>query len=88
MDWATFIYATAVALVSVLLFTLAPMMEANKLDLTGHLRKCLVQVQPVWPAAKCAERWLWPKLFWHWGPGAGRVVVKVIVEPFQRKSGI
>ena len=39
MDWATFIYATAVALVSVLLFTLAPMMEANKLDLTGSLKE-------------------------------------------------
>ncbi len=39
MDWATFIYATAVALLSVLLFTLAPMMEANKLDLTGSLKE-------------------------------------------------
>jgi predicted permease len=39
MDWATFIYATGVALVSVLLFTLAPMMEANKLDLTGSLKE-------------------------------------------------
>lgn len=39
VDWATFIYATAVALVSVLLFTLAPMMEANKLDLTGSLKE-------------------------------------------------
>jgi putative ABC transport system permease protein len=39
MDWATFIYATAVALVSVLLFTLAPMMEASKLDLTGSLKE-------------------------------------------------
>ena len=39
MDWATFIYATAVALMSVLLFTLAPMMEAGKLDLTGSLKE-------------------------------------------------
>jgi putative ABC transport system permease protein len=39
MDWATFIYATVVALLSVLLFTLAPMMEANKLDLTGSLKE-------------------------------------------------
>ncbi|HEY5027062.1 MAG TPA: ABC transporter permease, partial [Candidatus Angelobacter sp.] len=39
MDWATFIYATAVALMSVLLFTLAPMMETTKLDLTGSLKE-------------------------------------------------
>ena len=39
MDWATFIYATAISLLSVLLFTLAPMMETNKLDLTGSLKE-------------------------------------------------
>jgi putative ABC transport system permease protein len=39
MDWATFFYATAVSLLSVLLFTLAPMMETNKLDLTGVLKE-------------------------------------------------
>jgi putative ABC transport system permease protein len=39
MDWATFIYATAVALMSVLLLTLAPMMETSKLDLTGSLKE-------------------------------------------------
>ncbi len=38
LDWATFIYATAISLFSVLLFTLAPMMETNKLDLTGSLK--------------------------------------------------
>jgi putative ABC transport system permease protein len=38
VDGATFFYATAVSLLSVLLFTLAPMMETNKLDLTGSLK--------------------------------------------------
>jgi putative ABC transport system permease protein len=39
MDWATFLYATAISLFSVVLFTLAPMMETNKLDLTGSLKE-------------------------------------------------
>jgi putative ABC transport system permease protein len=39
VDGATFVYATAVSLLSVLLFTLAPMMETNKLDLTGSLKE-------------------------------------------------
>jgi len=39
LDWATFIYATGISLFSVLLFTLAPMMETNKLDLTGSLKE-------------------------------------------------
>jgi len=39
VDWATFMYATAISLFSVLLFTLAPMMETNKLDLTGSLKE-------------------------------------------------
>jgi putative ABC transport system permease protein len=39
MDSATFIYAAAVSLLSVLLFTLAPVMETNKLDLTGSLKE-------------------------------------------------
>jgi len=39
MDSATFIYATALALFSVLLFTLSPVMETNKLDLTGSLKE-------------------------------------------------
>lgn len=39
MDSATFLYATALALFSVLLFTLSPMMETNKLDLTGSLKE-------------------------------------------------
>ncbi len=38
LDWATFIYATGISLFSVLLFTLAPMLETNKLDLTGSLK--------------------------------------------------
>jgi putative ABC transport system permease protein len=38
MDAATFIYATAASLFSVLLFTLAPVMETNKLELTGSLK--------------------------------------------------
>src|SRR5262249_45579434 len=38
MDSATFIYAAAVALLSVLLFTLAPVLETNKLNLTGSLK--------------------------------------------------
>jgi putative ABC transport system permease protein len=39
MDSATFIYAASVSLLSVLLFTLAPVMETNKLDLTGSLKE-------------------------------------------------
>ena len=39
MDSATFIYATGVSLFSVLLFTLAPVMETNKLDLTNSIKE-------------------------------------------------
>src|SRR5262249_23284422 len=38
IDSATFIYAATVALLSVVLFTLAPVLETNKLNLTGSLK--------------------------------------------------
>lgn len=38
MDTATFVYAAVVALLSVVLFTLAPILETKKLDLTGSLK--------------------------------------------------
>lgn len=42
MDTATCIYAAVVALLSVVLFTLAPILETNKLDLTGSLKDTAV----------------------------------------------
>lgn len=39
MDYATFLYATGIALLSVLLFSLAPILENRKLDLTGVLKE-------------------------------------------------
>jgi len=39
MDYATFVYAAGIALFSVLLFSLAPMLESRKLDLTGVLKE-------------------------------------------------
>src|SRR5258708_3922493 len=38
MDWTTIVYAVSVAIFSMLLFSLAPMLESRKLSLTGVLK--------------------------------------------------
>ncbi|HEY7402157.1 MAG TPA: ABC transporter permease [Candidatus Angelobacter sp.] len=52
MDTGTFIYAAVVALLSVALFTLAPVLEASKLDLTGSLKDSAVSSSPSFAGRK------------------------------------